>query len=182
MMPILSYYFSDMKRTLWVERKFTFDFPEGWIFNILERLRGTTPRILDITNYLTDDHLSYQMDNKWSIKEHIGHLYDLEFLHIKRIQQIKNSLPELTGADMSNQLTNESKHNDQTVENLINSFNEKRLAFLAEFENLSDDDQYFKSLHPRLRIFMRPVDLAYFTAEHDDHHLRSMRALVPGGL
>jgi hypothetical protein len=25
---------------------------------------------------------------------------------------------------------------------------------------------------------MRPVDMAYFTAEHDDHHLASMRTLI----
>lgn len=30
-----------MQRTKWTERKFTFDFPEGWLSNILERLRGT---------------------------------------------------------------------------------------------------------------------------------------------
>jgi len=28
--------------------------------------------------------------------------------------------------------------------------------------------------HPRLKVRMRLVDLAYFVAEHDDHHLASM--------
>jgi len=43
-----------MKRTKWIEHKFTFDFPEGWIFNILERLRGTGPRIREMVQGISE--------------------------------------------------------------------------------------------------------------------------------
>ncbi|HET9486764.1 MAG TPA: hypothetical protein VFO54_04995, partial [Chryseosolibacter sp.] len=36
---------------------------------------------------------------------------------------------------------------------------------------LSDGECAMTSLHPRLNVMMNPVDLAYFDAEHDDHHL-----------
>lgn len=48
-----------IQRTKWTERKFTFDFPEGWLSNILERLRGTTPRIADMVLGLTEKQLSF---------------------------------------------------------------------------------------------------------------------------
>ena len=34
--------------------------------------------------------------------------------------------------------------------------------------------------HPRLGTPMRVVDLAYFVAEHDDHHLARLRELLTG--
>ncbi|MFT4669296.1 MAG: hypothetical protein ACI9M9_001964 [Flavobacteriaceae bacterium] len=29
-------------------------------------------------------------------------------------------------------------------------------------------------MHPRLKVLMRPVDLLFFVAEHDDHHLATI--------
>ena len=34
------------------------------------------------------------------------------------------------------------------------------------------------SLHPRLKMQMTPVDLAWFDAEHDDHHLVKIQNLI----
>ncbi len=38
-----------MQRTKWVERKFNFDFPVGLFPTILERLRGTSARLKEMT-------------------------------------------------------------------------------------------------------------------------------------
>ncbi len=165
-----------MQRTPWVERKFTMDFPVGWIHNILERLYGTASRLTELVSSLSDEQLS-DVDSGWSIKEHIGHLFDLEFLHIERIRQFKNRETDLTGADMSNRRTNESNHNLVEVNKLISDFQVERQRLINEFDALTDNDHYFESLHPRLKVKMRPIDLAYFTAEHDDHHLASIRIL-----
>lgn len=35
--------------------------------------------------------------------------------------------------------------------------------------------------HPRLGSPMRVIDLAYFVAEHDDHHMARLRELVTDG-
>ncbi len=34
------------------------------------------------------------------------------------------------------------------------------------------------SLHPRLNVQMRVVDMAYFVAEHDDHHICKIMEIV----
>jgi len=43
---------------------------------------------------------------------------------------------------------------------------------------LSVDDLERSSLHPRLMVRMTPVDLAWFDAEHDDHHLVRMDEIL----
>ncbi|MEP1096156.1 MAG: DinB family protein [Cyclobacteriaceae bacterium] len=167
-----------MERTKWIERSFNFDFPEGILPNIIERLRGTAPRMQAMTDGMTDAQLSERFNEKWSIKEQIGHLVDLEDLHISRLEQMIARKPELTAADMANKKTEQASHNEKTIELLIEGFTSKRNAFVDLLESMDDETQRFSSLHPRLNIRMRPIDVAYFTAEHDDHHLASVREII----
>src|SRR5688500_4143070 len=167
-----------MTRTKWIDRKFTFDFPEGWLFNIIERLRGTTARLYWISASLTEEQLIYQPDGKWSIKEHIGHLSDLEELHEGRIDDFLERKEILRAADMSNAKTVAAHHNERSFEELLSDFTKKRNRLIARLYEIDDDTQHFKSMHPRLQVPMRPVDMAYFTAEHDDHHLASIREII----
>jgi hypothetical protein len=167
-----------MQRTKWTDRKFSFDFPEGWIFNILERLHGTTPRLHALTARISNEHASIRFHDKWSIKEHIGHLSDLELLHIGRIEDFVAGATTLRAADMSNAMTNAANHNEKSISILIEQFHQRRSTLLDMFYQLPDDVQLRQALHPRLQVMMRPVDVAYFTAEHDDHHLASIRFLI----
>jgi hypothetical protein len=167
-----------MQRTKWIDRKFNFDFPVGIFPNILERLRGTPVRIKDLIQFLTEEEIKQKPDNKWSIKEHIGHLSDLENLHEGRIDDFLAGKEILRAADMTNTKTNNANHNNANIQNLLNDFKIKRATFISRMKELSDETQNFKSLHPRLQVMMRPVDMAYFTAEHDDHHLVSMREII----
>lgn len=167
-----------MQRTKWTERKFTFDFPEGWLSNILERLRGTPPRIIHLTNSLTEQNLCFKPEGKWSIKEHIGHLDDLEGLHEGRINDFILRKDVLRAADMTNTKTYTANHNQKDLSDLISGFTIKRERYVKRLEELDKATQEFKSIHPRLQNIVRPVDIAYFTAEHDDHHLADIRAII----
>ena len=167
-----------MQRTKWTERKFTFDFPEGWIFNIIERLRGTPARLEWITAGLGESKLTYKPEGKWSIKEEIGHLSDLEEIHEGRINDFLVRKEILRAADMTNAKTASANHNQKSLDELLNEFSEKREKFTERLSLLDDYTLYFKSMHPRLQVLMRPVDMAFFTAEHDDHHLASIRNII----
>lgn len=167
-----------IQRTKWTERKFTFDFPEGWLSNILERLRGTTPRIVDMVSGLTEAQLIFQPEGKWSIKEHIGHLVDLEELHDGRLDDFLERKEILRAADMANTKTYEAHYNNKYIKDLIEDFKTKRAAYIKRIESLDDETFKFKSTHPRLQTLVRPVDMAYFTAEHDDHHLADIREIL----
>ena len=167
-----------MERTQWIERKFAFEFPEGWINNILERLRGTESRIRTMTNGLSDDALQSKKHGKWSIKEHIGHLADIEDLHTGRLVEFNERRTDLRPADMSNPRTHGAGHNAKSLEDVILEFSHKRAELISMFEKMDEETQRFKSMHPRLKIHMRPVDVAFFAAEHDDHHLADIRELL----
>jgi len=84
----------------------------------------------------------------------------------------------LRAADMKNIKTNEANHNSKTLNELLNYFSGRRKQFIERLEKLDDATQVFKSIHPRLQTPMRPVDVAFFTAEHDDHHLADIRGIL----
>ena len=167
-----------MQRTKWIERKFNFDFPVGMFPVILERLRGTTARLKDMTALISEEYAEKKPEDKWSIKEHIGHLVDLENLHEGRIDDFLDRKSTLRAWDTTNAMTNNANHNSATIRDLIKKFSQKRKIFITRLEGLDDSTHEAKSIHPRLQVLMRPVDMAYFTAEHDDHHLTSIRELM----
>ncbi|MBA4146229.1 MAG: DinB family protein, partial [Cytophaga sp.] len=43
---------------------------------------------------------------------------------------------------------------------------------------LSEEQMKLGALHPRLQVKLTPVDLAWFDAEHDDHHLLKINAIL----
>lgn len=170
-----------MQRTPWVNRKFEFGIPPGWIYNILERLQGTGVRIRELTAGIPDARAALRNGPAWSIKEHIGHLTDLEELHLGRINDFVFRVPVLRAADMTNLKTEQASHNEKPLVILISDFISARENLIRHFEKLDEETHNFSSLHPRLKIQMRPVDMAFFTAEHDDHHIATMRMLVREG-
>ena len=87
-------------KTKWIERKFDFTFPLGLFPCILERLRGTPARLFEMTGSMPDEIAGKKMNDGWSIKEHIGHLSDLEELHEGRIDDFLSGLKTLCAADM----------------------------------------------------------------------------------
>jgi hypothetical protein len=146
--------------------------------NICARLSGAEPRLRHLVDGLSDAQCGVKPAGKWSIKEHIGHLSDLEDLHEGRIQDFRERETMLRAADMQNVATEKAQHNLKSIQELITRFSEKRNAFVDELKGLDDETQGFISRHPRLNIPMKPVDMATFTAEHDDHHIASIAEIV----
>ncbi|MCH8332041.1 MAG: DinB family protein [Bacteroidetes bacterium] len=165
-------------RTNWVDRKFGFGLDNGLFPNIIERLRGTPARIKALVEALPEDLLTQRDGEKWSIKEHIGHLGDLEELHEGRIDDFIAVQDRLRPADMENRKTYEADHNEKGLVELIGDFNKARTIFVGRLESLEEPILESVAMHPRLDEEMRIVDMAHFTAEHDDHHLASITMLI----
>lgn len=153
-------------------------FPVGIFPLILERLRGTPARLYFICEPLTPEALTRQVNGGWSIQEHIGHLLDLEELHDGRIDDFLRNKPILRASDMTNKKTHEANHNRRDIRELLEAFSQARELFIERLEALDEDVMSRKSLHPRLNQPMRVVDMAYFTAEHDDQHLAIIREIL----
>lgn len=165
-------------QTPWVERKFIFDFPVGLYPSLLERLRGTPARVTEMVNGLSDEVLMKKPNGKWSIKEQIGHIIDIEELHENRFREFEEGKANLSSADMLNKKTEEAHHNDQSIESLLTQLRETRMHFVQQLEQANEDLVSRRAMHPRLNVPMRLVDMVYFVCEHDDHHLVKMREII----
>ena len=159
----------------WTERSFSFDYPPGMMPVILMRLKGTASRLRDFVKDISSEILIRKNGKAWSIQEHIGHLIDLDVLHDGRVDDFLNKLPVLRAADMQNKKTEEARHNDRSLEDLLKEFELARNHFIKRLSLLSPEQI---SLHPRLNVPMRVMDMAYFVAEHDDHHMALMNEAV----
>jgi uncharacterized damage-inducible protein DinB len=161
----------------WTDRHFQFDLPESFFPVIVERLRGTPARIEDKVRGFSPAALTRRDGDAWSIQEHIGHLLDLDDLHSGRLDDFLDGLPVLRAADMTNRKTWEGDHNRHPIEELLADFRRERERFVARLDAWDESLVSLTSLHPRLKQPMRVLDMAFFIAEHDDHHLTRMTEL-----
>lgn len=165
-------------RIKWTERKFDFSQPIGLFPMTIERLRGTPVRLMHLAGMLAPALLKKKLNGEWSMQEHIGHLMDLEELHEGRIDDFLDGKEILRAADMTNAKTYAASHNEADVKELLKKFREARMIFIKRLEALDENVLNRTALHPRLKVQMRPVDMALFTAEHDDQHLAIMQELM----
>ena len=167
-----------MQKTEWFNRKFPVIEDNGVLPSIIERLSGTPARVEELAGNIAPNLLTLKPKEKWTIKEEIGHLSDLEPLWLGRLHDLINNETELRVTDLTNQLTHKANHDATALEALLLRFREKRQLFVKELLSLDDEQLLHSSLHPRLKTPMRIIDLAYFVAEHDDHHLASIREIL----
>lgn len=160
-----------MKQINWFERKFDFSFEQNIFPSIIERLTGTTLRLTSKIQEIPLELLEAKPKDKWSIKENIGHLIDLEPLWQGRLEDILNQEKYLRPTDLDNKQTDFAQHNSKDIDELLTRFEELRRITLEKLSGLSDQEVYKTALHPRLEKPMRVMDLFLFVAEHDDHHL-----------
>ena len=103
---------------------------------------------------------------------------DLDELHLGRIDDFLAGAATLRPADPQNRKTHDADHNRRDVKHLAQDFRRERRLFVERLEAIDPALLSRTALHPRLGQAMRVVDMAWFVAEHDDHHLARMTALV----
>jgi uncharacterized damage-inducible protein DinB len=166
---------------IWFERKFDFSFPESLHPNLCVRLRGTPARIEEMIRGCPRELLVQRPQDKWSAQEHIGHLLDLEPLWLARVDDYLAEAAELRPADLSNRKTNEARHNERSLSEILAGFRAERLRLVDRVSGIEPALFGRSMLHPRLKTPMRLVDHLYFVAEHDDHHLARVWELINSG-
>lgn len=165
-----------MRRTNWFERQFAPISDNGLFPAILERLEGTPARLR--TMLASGEPASQPESSGWSAAKEIGHLTDLEPLWLRRVHEIVDGRADLTATDLSNRATHEADHDAWPLLTLVDRFEQARRSLILALRGVSEADLERSARHPRLGTQMRIVDLAYFVAEHDDHHLARLRALL----
>lgn len=157
----------------WFDRTFIFGVPSAMLPFYLERLEGSIYRIEAKVKGVSDKVLSEKYDDKWSIKQNIGHLAEVDLVSNKRIDEMKS------GAELLSPAVFEPKdYNPWPIEKVVDFFREARKSNLAKYKDISESDLLKASTHPRLKVKMTPVDLAFFDAEHDDHHILKISGII----
>ena len=167
-----------MKQTKWFDRRFDFSNEQNIFPSIIERLDGTYIRLKAKLEQTPNELLEIKPENKWSIKENIGHLCDLEPLWQGRLEDILAGEEFLRPTDLENKKTDFAQHNDSSIDHLLSNFQSIRDETVVSLTKLSEQDIFKTALHPRLKTPMRTMDLFLFVAEHDDHHLTRITEIL----
>ena len=167
-----------MRRTPWFERQFAPIADNGLLPGILERLDGTPARLAAL---LATRAVTVGARPGWSPAQELGHLVDLEPLWLARVRDIVDGRSDLTVADLTNRTTHEGDHDRWPLEALAARFKAARDTLVPVLRILTPADLERSARHPRLGTPMRVIDLSYFVAERDDHHMARLRELVTDG-
>lgn len=95
-----------------------------------------------------------------------------------RVEDLAAGRKTLHPADLENRRTYEANHNARPLTDLISTFESARLELVGQLEGADEADWLRSALHPRLQTPMRLLDLAFFVAEHDDHHLATISDIL----
>ena len=161
----------------WFDRRFELGLMPHAAPEILNRLRSAPDRLAAAVEGLPPGILTKRRDNKWSIQENAGHLFDLESLWDQRLDDYARGAQTLHPADLENRKTHEAAHNTRPISDILENFRKGRLALVEKIARMTPAELSRTALHPRLGTPMTVTDLCFFVAEHDDHHLRTISEL-----
>ena len=167
-----------MDTAKWFERQFDFRLSSKDYISVYKRMQEAAGKLQQITAGILPAALIYKPGGKWSVNEHVGHLSLLEPLWRQRFIDIHNSKPVLSPADLENKATTEAGFNNSDIKALIETFINERNTTLLLLDSMNEEDKTKTSLHLRLQQPMRIIDLSYFVAEHDDHHLAVISEII----
>ena len=163
-----------MPQSRWFDRTFELGLPVSAAPSIVERLRRTPDRLDAAVRHLPARVTTARREDRWSINENAGHLLDLEPLWLARLDDFEAGHNVLTPTDLQNRKTHEANHNARRLAEILDDFRALRGATLARLQSMDNVALARTAKHPRLNQPMSVVDLAFFVAEHDDHHLRTI--------
>ena len=114
-----------MKTLAWFDRKLTFGFQKEMLPFFIERLEGTYVRLEKKVMGVDDKILSVKLNNKWSVKQHIGHLAEVDQMANRRIGEM------LAGAQtLSPAVFEPSDYSTWLIHEVLNFFSKTLNSFL----------------------------------------------------
>jgi uncharacterized damage-inducible protein DinB len=167
-----------VSRRQWFDRQFESGIPVEAYPDIIERLRGTPARVEERVRRLDSAVLTNRVADTWSIQENVGHLVVVESLWDGRIDELAAGAEHLRPADLTNRRTEDSRFNGLDLAEILAEFRAARRNIVAKLEGLTPAQLATRAIHPRLQQPMSAVDLAFFAAEHDDHHLARITEIL----
>ena len=140
----------------------------------LEKQLDHTPEWLE--KHVKDDKLNYKYaDEKWTIAEVLLHIVDCERVMAYRALRIaRGDSTALPGFDQ-NLFAPNSNGQDRNLESIIDEYQAVRLATLALFDNLNEEQIMRLGTASDNPVSVRA--LAFIIAGHETHHLQVLETL-----
>ena len=156
----------------WSARRFDYDLDARLYPELITRLRDTPLRAAHAVRGLPAELLAQRDGEAWSIQENLGHLSDLDAgLWSRRLDQYDATVDQLVAADMGNAATFAADHNARPIDAVLDELATVRGGLVTRLASKPADYFACTARHPRLETSMRVIDMLFFQAEHDDHHL-----------
>ncbi len=181
----------------WSERTFVHSYSVADVTVLITRVNGTSARLEDAIRGIEERVVKIRtpapapLPNtreaptrdlrpplRWSPLDHAGHLLDVDELHSQRIKEFLNDVEILSGADPKNSKTEDEHYNRQPVDPILQRFRVGRSTMTNVLFGLPESAFEKRSIHPRINESIRLLDYLELIAEHDDHHLATIRELI----
>lgn len=147
---------------------------------LLERVQGTAVRLSNLLARQPAEKLLHRAEGKWSAMEHLGHLLTLQDRFYHRVDDFAQRRTKLCDINLRDQVPFLQGQRLRMLGDVLEEFRLKRLDFANRVEHLHRRSLEHAAYHPCQDRTMRPMDMLLWIAEHDDHHLASVRALLDG--
>jgi len=162
----------------WFDRKFDTNIDIEQFEDALSRMEHFPAVLNQLLETCPKKVTTIKTDGKWSVNENVGHLILLEDLWRKRFQDIKDGKHDMSPADLNNTATDQAFFNKSVLDELTKNLIDERAKTIALLQGISKEDLLKKSIHPRLNQPMNIVDLMYFVAGHDEHHMSTIQSII----
>jgi hypothetical protein len=145
--------------------------PEG---DVLEHLRDSGRELLDAIGALPEERGGFRYaDDKWTIREVVGHVIDAERIFTYRALRVaRGDTTPLPGFE-ENEYVRTAGSDRRTLASLTRELGAVRESTVLLFESLPDEVWMRRGVASGKEISVRA--LAYITEGHPRHHLRILR-------
>lgn len=142
--------------------------------DIISALEKQSDEIKQFFAEITDEKSLYRYaENKWTIKELLGHIIDGERVFAYRALRFsRNDETALAGFD-ENPYVAQSNFNERTLSELVEEFVLLRQANMFIFRNLKESDWDNSGIASDAKVTLRA--LAYIMVGHIRHHLKILK-------
>lgn len=140
-----------MQQINWFERRFEFRTSVASFESLAERMAGASGLFQKRISGISEKTCQNKPEDKWSVREHLGHLSVLEPVWRLRFQDIRKERTAMQAADLRNRATYKADFNSQSLEVLCRLFQSERKKTLDLLSGFPQEDLHKSRMHPRLK-------------------------------
>lgn len=166
----------------WNQRELQFGRSLDELPVLIERIQGTHARLAALLRDQPLERVHLRVEGRWSVIEHAAHLIALQDRFEPRAEDFERQRERLCEIRLDGQDAELRRHRVRRLGDVLEEFKLKRQAFTQRVDSFAHNVLEHVAIHPCKARPMRAVDMLHWIAEHDDHHLATIRHLLTTSL